>query len=450
MHDPKTIQLYRDAQELFRQERWAEALRIFDDLSLTYKSDKDIMLNRAMCLARIGKEEEAELLCDHITVVHQDPRGAQLKAQIPSARREGQTAPEEKKERKPLVSAEMVKAGIITCFVLAVLVAGWTFYSTYEPPLPPAMITQPAPGERVLRFPSDLSLGDVLIRDWGYESDPLGEHSEYWKRLGPAQGDVEVPAGKEVRLQVAASQVAHLGALRRLGADALQSLYMKACPIADSDLAHIAHLTGLLDIDIDETPIGPEGFAHLRRLTSLRRISLNGTNTGEAGKQFIGQQYFLRHLDADRAGLRDEWLIGLPPLEKLDFLSLDDTEGITDAGIKALAQHRNLEHLFLSYTGITDEGMKAIQSLKALKRLWFEGTAITDASMDGFRLMPNIEEIGLAYTAVTTNGLMKLADISTLKKVGAKGCENISAEGIRRFKARNPDCIVETNLNVGG
>ena len=35
MHDQKTIQRFRDAQELYRQERWAEALRVFDDLSLS-------------------------------------------------------------------------------------------------------------------------------------------------------------------------------------------------------------------------------------------------------------------------------------------------------------------------------------------------------------------------------------------------------------------------------
>ena len=92
--------------------------------------------------------------------------------------------------------------------------------------------------------------------------------------------------------------------------------------------------------------------------------------------------------------------------------------------------------------------MKSLQSLKSLKRAWFEGTKITDASMAGFRLMPGIEEIGIAYTEVTTEGFLELAGIRTLKKVGIKGCDNISVEGIRRFKAQLPDCEVETNLNV--
>ena len=89
MQDEKTLRKLQDAQHLYHQERWAEALKAFDDLSLSYKSDRDVMLSRAMCLARIGKEEEAELLCDHISVVHQDPRGAHLKAQIPQWKKEG-------------------------------------------------------------------------------------------------------------------------------------------------------------------------------------------------------------------------------------------------------------------------------------------------------------------------------------------------------------------------
>lgn len=450
MQDEKTLRKLQDAQHLYHQERWAEALKAFDDLSLSYKSDRNVMLSRAMCLARIGKEEEAELLCDHISVVHQDPRGAQLKAQIPQWKKEGKSAPPEAKERRPILSGAIVRRGLIGCFIGALLLAVWTFYSTYEAAVPETIVTMPAPGERTLPFPADFSLGTVSTRDWGYASNPQGEQTGYWQELGPAQGRLTVPAGKEVMLKVLPAQSGQLGALRRLRANDLQSLWMNQCRIADEDMAHIAHLSGLFELSIDDTPIGPAGYAHLGRLTSLRRVSIIDTTLGDTGRQFIGQQPFLEHIDADRADLGDDWLIGLPPLDKLTFLSLDDTEGITDAGIEHIAKHRNLEHVFLSYTQLTDVGMKHIQSLKSLRRAWFEGTNITDASMAGFRLMPNIQEIGIAFTAVTTDGLMELADIRNLKKVGAKGCDNITADGIRRFMTLQPNCIVETELNVGG
>jgi hypothetical protein len=448
MSDLKTIQKFRDAQELFQQERWRDALRLFDDLSLSYKSDKEIMLNRAMCLARLGKEEEAELLCDHITIVHKDPRGALLKSQIPRSRRDEKNAPAEKKHRKPLISTELLKRALIACFVVALGVAGWSFYSAYEAPVPPAIRTMDAPGTRTLRFPEESILGTLFIRDWAFASVQIGADVGTWVEHGSARGKVEIPAGKEVRLVFSPAQSANLSALRRLGKYDLQSLDLHDCPVGDAGMAHIAHLTGLFELSIDNTLVGPAGYTTLRRMTSIRVASIIATTLGDPGRRFIGQQPYLEHIDADRADLNDDWLLELPAMDRLTFLSLDDTEGITDRGIAEIAKHRNIENLFLSYTKLSDEGLKKIQSIKTMRRLWMEGTQITDASMEGFRQMPSIAEIGVAYTAVSNEGLMRLVDISTLKKVGIKGCDNITADAVKRFQAQRPEVLVETHLNL--
>ncbi len=446
--DSKQQQEYQEAQELYRQERWAEALVIFDDLSLSYKSDKDIMMSRAMCLSRVGKEEEAELICDYLTVVHKDPRAAQIKAQIPQAKRDGKTAPKEKKAQTPLLDPLVVKRVVVAVFVAALAYAGWTFFSTYKAPVPPSIATAPAPSGRTLKFPADVSLGSILIRDWGYSTNLQGKQENKWQSLGEARGKVDIPDGKEVQLRVSPVQAANLAAIRRLGSQALQSLNLNDCPVGDVEMGYIAHLTGLFQLSIDGTRVSPAGYEKLYRLTSLREISMTGTRLGVPGRIFIGNQPYLADIDADIADLDDDWLIGLPPMEHLVFLSLDDIEGITDAGIAEIAKHRNLKNLYLSYTGITDVGVKNLQTLKRLERLWLEGTKVTDASMAGFRTMPNIAEIGIAYTTVTNEGLMELSGIRTLKKVGIRGCENITLAGARRFKNLNPDCFVDTAFEL--
>lgn len=448
MSDLKTVQKFRDAQNLFHQERFKEALRLFDDLSLSYRSDKEIMLNRAMCLARIGKEEEAELLCDHLTIVHKDPRGALLKAQIPQSRREGRGAPEEIKPRAPILSPELLKRGIVACFVIALCYAGWMFYSTYEAPVAPAIATMDAPGARSLRFPDDVSLGTLYIRDWAFASASVGADIGAWIEHGEAKGKVAIPAGKEARLVFNPAQSSKIDALRRLGANALQSLDLHDCPVGDRGMTAIAHLTGLFMLSIDNTLVGPPGYEKLRRLTSLREASIIATTLGDPGRRFIGQQPLLAAIDADRADLNDEWLMNLAPMDRLKFLSVDEMEGVTDAGIAHIAKHRNLESLFISYTQLTDEGLAKIQTIKTLKRVWMEGTKITDASMEGFRQIPNIAEIGIAYTGITNEGLMRLSDISSLRKVGIKGCEQITVDTIRRFQNLRPNVFIETNLNI--
>ena len=100
------------------------------------------MLNRAMCLARLGMREEAELLCDHITIVHAI-RGRATAGRDPLWRRRA-AAPEEKKARKPILSPEALKRGIVLCFTLAVCMTAWSFYSAYEAPIPPSIATMPA------------------------------------------------------------------------------------------------------------------------------------------------------------------------------------------------------------------------------------------------------------------------------------------------------------------
>lgn len=445
--DLKVQRKFQEAQDLYRQERWAEALVVLDDLSLSYKSDKEIMLNRAMCLARIGKEEEAELLCDHLTVVHNDVRAAQLKAQIPQARREGKLAPKEKKASKALFSGALLKRGIVLVFVLSAGFAAWSFLSTYKPAPPPAIATAPAPSVRTLKFPSEVRIGTLQIRDWGYANATHATYGAPWSMLGDAKGTVEIPAGKEVQLSVDPGQVHQLKSLRRLGANDLQSLSLKTCAVGDADMNHIGHLTGLFELDISNTQVGPDGFGNLYRLTSLRDLACVGTTLGEPGRALIASQTYISQIDADRADLGNEWLIGLPPMEHLIFLSLDETERITDEGIVHIAKHTNLRKLFLSYTQLTDVGLKKLQGLKYLDRFWMEGTAITDASMAGFRTMPNIAEIGIAYTSVTSEGLMQLSGIRTLKKVGLRGCKEISMEAARNFQTQNPDCFVETAMS---
>ncbi len=446
--DLKVQRKIQEAQELYNQERWAEALVVLDDLSLSYKSDKDIMLNRAMCLARIGKEEEAELLCDHLTVVHQDVRAAQLKAQIPQAKRDGKGKPAEKKVRPSPFSSVLVKRAIVVLFLACLGFAAYSFLSNYKAPPAPPIATAPAPAGRTLSFPADASLGLLQIREWGYATETQGKHTEGWKTLGEAKGKVEIPAGKEVRLAFSPGQVQNASKLRRLGANALQVLSFNDCAVGDVEMGYIGHLTGLFELSLDNTQVGPVGYENLYRLTSLRAISMIGTTLGEAGRAFMANQRYIEEIDADRADLGDDWLAGLPPMENLIFLSLDESEHITDAGIRHIAKHRNIRSLFLSYTQLTDEGMKELQSLQHLKRFWFEGTKVTNASMAGFRTMPNIGEVGLAYTEVSSEGFMQLNGIRTLTKVGIRGCKNISVDAARSFKNQNPDCEVDTAMNL--
>ena len=123
-----------------------------------------------------------------------------------------------------------------------------------------AAIAQQGTG-RTLHFPLNYSLGKIYIRDeslvrkiedFHHHVDGVQGKLEY---LGPAIGDVHIPSGKVVYLNINIllyRQPQLLSALKNLGPDDLYSLTMEyftmmpdTVPPDDRCMPYIAHLTGL-------------------------------------------------------------------------------------------------------------------------------------------------------------------------------------------------------------
>jgi hypothetical protein len=111
---------YRKAWRLFEEERWSEALAIFDMLSVSVRSNSDVMYARAICLARLGKEEAAEFLCDQLSLIHQDPRGEELKPKIPDAKR-AENPPSIVMPSQPVTRKVRILSLVAVCLVIIVI-----------------------------------------------------------------------------------------------------------------------------------------------------------------------------------------------------------------------------------------------------------------------------------------------------------------------------------------
>src|SRR5262249_38602056 len=79
------------------------------------------------------------------------------------------------------------------------------------PPTPDAVRRAP------LRFPADRAIGVLYTRARAARDWPGGD----WERLGEATGEVAIPPGRQVRLDLGAGAGADLAPLRRLGPDDL-------------------------------------------------------------------------------------------------------------------------------------------------------------------------------------------------------------------------------------
>lgn len=78
-HAKKT---YQEAQGLFQQKKFAEALTLLNGLDAEFPNEPNIMFARARCLVALGQFDEARTICNYLTNVLGQDRGAQLLAQI--------------------------------------------------------------------------------------------------------------------------------------------------------------------------------------------------------------------------------------------------------------------------------------------------------------------------------------------------------------------------------
>jgi mono/diheme cytochrome c family protein len=103
--------------------------------------------------------------------------------------------------------------------------------------------------------------------------------------------------------------------------------------LKDADLAPLAELGNVVELDLKWAEISDAGLAHLKGLTQLESLHLEKTKVTDAG---------LAHLKG---------------LEHLQYLNLYGT-GVTDAGLEHLKGLKKLKKLFLWETKVTEEAAR--------------------------------------------------------------------------------------------
>ena len=148
----------------------------------------------------------------------------------------------------------------------------------------------------------------------------------------------------------------------------LQSLDVTLCPVADfqalagmgalrrlwagdtfiSDLAPLAGLIAMEDLDLHGTGIRDETMPHLAGLHALRRLDLQGTNISDAAVATLEQ------------------------LSNLETLNLYRTK-ISNAGVERLSKLTKLREIDIRYTRVTASGYDALRTALPQARIQFAG-----------------------------------------------------------------------------
>ncbi|MCC6152460.1 MAG: tetratricopeptide repeat protein [Candidatus Hydrogenedentes bacterium] len=92
---------FKHADQMFREKNYPAALETLDELDKEFPDTKNVIYPRAMCLARVGRFDEALDLCRQLKVEFGDPRGEKLMTKIGDLRKAQIQKEKEKKEPKP-------------------------------------------------------------------------------------------------------------------------------------------------------------------------------------------------------------------------------------------------------------------------------------------------------------------------------------------------------------
>jgi Leucine-rich repeat (LRR) protein len=332
---------------------------------------------------------------------------------------------------------------------------------------------------QIIHFPSDRSMGMLYILD----VNKLDKSSDDgWEPLCEATGDVMVPAGEKVRLNLSKEAGNDLSPLSALQPDDLAIFFCQGVEIADDQLRHISHLTGLEKIDFQDTNILGTGLKYLYELKSLKKLWLSGTHIGDnelscllnfpvlkglglrdtpttdAGMVHLGKITSLEVLSLS-AGVGDEGLAQLKGLKNLRWLSTGD-RGVTDKGLACLAGLINLEYLGLEGAQVTDAGLVYLKNMSKLKKLRLYGTLVTEKGFVHLEGLQNLENLQVLF-GVTETGLKTLSKLPSLKSITVDG-DSLSEKGIAllsKFKSLEHvyidntdkmDAIVKETANVRG
>ena len=160
-----------------------------------------------------------------------------------------------------------------------------------------------------------------------------------------------------------------------------QKLDLFDSPVTDRELASLVEGLGTLRfLSLADTRVTDAGMPHVAHLTDLEELHLDNTAVTDAGIQLLGGLRHLRILDLKGTRVTDAGLAYLQPLTNLQGLYLTRT-ATTDDGLRHLAALHDLRILILWDTGVTDLGLRHLHPLEHLSELILWSTQVTPAGV---------------------------------------------------------------------
>lgn len=278
---------------------------------------------------------------------------------------------------------------------------------------------------RVLRFPQDRSLGTIRIMDSNFERKLDTFHywldDAEWVDWSTARGDVVIPEGKHVWLDLNPRMCGDLSGLQELRPNDIFKLSVDytergAPSLDDTGMAHIAHLTGIRYLHLRWSNVTDGGLVFLPEFYRLERLQVPRYLT-DAGMAHIARARWLKALYLTEAPVTDAgmaYLEGLPALRELCI----GGSNVSDAGLAYLAYLPELDFLMVGGPYFTDLGMEQLKRAPSIRILNVSRLGISDRGVQHIAALPNLEVLSLfGIPSLTNESLAHLGQSQSLRKL---------------------------------
>ncbi len=283
---------------------------------------------------------------------------------------------------------------------------------------------------RVLHFPKKQSVGVLYFAtekelEWW---DTYFKRFDYrrdwdWKYLGQAQGDVELPPGAQVKLEIKKAGAANTSWITKLRPDDLYEVYVYPHPgngdsyrFGNAQARHLGHLTGLTELTIQFTQVTGPGLRALKPLHKLEKLMYFSEQADNDSLRSIGELTSLETLSLGKAKWDDAGLAHLSNLDQLTELNLPFA-GIPGRGFDAVLQLPNLKFISggVFFKNAHLARLKKSKSLEALDLS--SNTLIDDDSMKYVAQLPQLKYLNLWHTNINDAGVKHLRPLTSLKRL---------------------------------
>lgn len=300
--------------------------------------------------------------------------------------------------------------------------------------------TSKPPRKRVVQFPKDRTLGKLSLVDGPIKS------SSKAKELGPATGNVTVPAGNRLMLLYSDSRQrdntpVDLSPLDNLGPNDLQGLAIPFTKITGREVRRLTRHKSLSFLSLGPlSTVNDDALAPLAKMPWLQALSVPETKVTDKGIRYLQKLTKMRNLTLYATGITDRGMKHLAGMKQLRVLQLGKT-GITDAGLKHLSSLNQLQHLQLWDTKVGGPGLVHLKSLTKLKTLNLIGTGVSNADLAHLKPLTKLRRLDLSGTNIDDGAVEHLATIKSLRTLLIARTK-ITPAGTRELKKRLPDCTI--------